>query len=327
MHTFQTPGRATGGPAPGRRTAPSQPRTPSSAPPSSWSPSTPPARTRSPRRWSSSAATRVVVRPPPPRGGPVRDGPAVEVTIVCPTREHPRPRCRVGRPACPRAATPRGRHHQRLRRHRAGHGHRRAPGSSPARAPSPAGRGRARRSSSAPARATSPSSHSRARRSATLSVGSGDITIGDLAGEVTTKTGSGDVEVGRLDGTLQTKTGSGSLTVRRAESGVGAGQRRQREHHHRRRGGHRRLAGRVHPHRPGQSGARRVRRADGRPAPGRDHRPHRERQPPGAPVMRGAAAGAGLATPCRPTRRRGWPACGTQRHARTPRRRVTCIGL
>ncbi len=60
----------------------------------------------------------------------------------------------------------------------------------------------------------------RSARSASLTAGSGDISVGELAGEVTTRTGSGDIEVGRLDGTLLTKTGSGSLTVRRASSGT-----------------------------------------------------------------------------------------------------------
>ncbi len=60
----------------------------------------------------------------------------------------------------------------------------------------------------------------RSGRTATLTAGSGDISIGEMAGETTTKTGSGDVEVGVLDGTLQTKTGSGNLTVRRASSGM-----------------------------------------------------------------------------------------------------------
>ncbi len=60
----------------------------------------------------------------------------------------------------------------------------------------------------------------RSGRSATLTAGSGDISIAEMAGETTTKTGSGDVEVGVLDGTLLTKTGSGNLTVRRASSGT-----------------------------------------------------------------------------------------------------------
>ena len=60
----------------------------------------------------------------------------------------------------------------------------------------------------------------RSGRSATLTAGSGDISVGELAGESTTKTGSGDIEVGVLEGTLLTKTGSGSLTVRRASSGT-----------------------------------------------------------------------------------------------------------
>ncbi len=60
----------------------------------------------------------------------------------------------------------------------------------------------------------------RSGRSATLTTGSGDLSIGETAGEMTTKTGSGDVEVGVLEGKLLTKTGSGNLTVRRASSGT-----------------------------------------------------------------------------------------------------------
>ena len=100
-----------------------------------------------------------------------------------------------------------------------------------------------------------------------------------------TKTGSGNIEVGRLDGSLVSKTGSGNLTVRRASAGSvranGAS-------------GNIRIgieegtaawldvstvSGRV-----SRSSARPTRPATGQQR-GRDHRPHRERQPPGAPVM------------------------------------------
>lgn len=55
---------------------------------------------------------------------------------------------------------------------------------------------------------------------ASLTAGSGAISVGELVGQTTTKTGSGDIEVGVLEGSLRTKTGSGSLTVRRATSGT-----------------------------------------------------------------------------------------------------------
>lgn len=60
----------------------------------------------------------------------------------------------------------------------------------------------------------------RSEGSATVTVGSGHVRFGDLTGDVVTKTGSGDVDVDRLGGTLMTKTGSGNLTVRRATSGA-----------------------------------------------------------------------------------------------------------
>lgn len=59
----------------------------------------------------------------------------------------------------------------------------------------------------------------RSSRNATLSAGSGDISIGTLGGQAVVRTGSGDVEVGVLEGALLTKTGSGDLTVRRATRG------------------------------------------------------------------------------------------------------------
>ena len=138
-------------------------------------------------------------------------------------------------------------------------------------------------------------------RHATLTVGSGDISIGELAGDVVTKTGSGDVEVGRLDGTLldqdrvrrpdRAPRRAGAVRANGASGTINIGIER----------GHRGLAGRVHGQRPGQPGARRGRRPARRPAARRDHRPHRERQPPGAPVMsrrrRSAPPSAGPGTP------------------------------
>ena len=199
----------------------------------------------------------------------------------------------------------RGRRDHRLRRRRTSRRSPAPPSSSPAPARSPpgtvgkaaAGHHRLRRRQRRPA----------AVATATVTVGSGDISIGELAGEMVTKTGSGDVEVDRLDGSLVTKSGSGrphrtpgERPARSSANGASG------EHHHRRRAGHRRLARPLHRHRPGQPGAR-ARPApptDG-PATRRDHRPHRERRPPGAPVMRGdrssASARAGPATRCRPT--------------------------
>ena len=139
-------------------------------------------------------------------------------------------------------------------------------------------------------------------RSASVSVGSGDILIGEVAGDVLTKTGSGDVEVDRLGGTLVTKSGSGSLVVRRAASGSVKANGASGSITHRHRAGHRRLARRLHPDRPGGAGARPDRGPHRGPASRRDHRPHGERRPEGAPVMRGMKYSLGKSWPRNPRR-------------------------
>ena len=228
--------------------------------------------------------------PPPHRGGLFRPHPSVGIAITCPTgttlevkadsadvRRHRH--LRRGEPQHRvRRGGRRARHRLRQAEVRLRHGRR----------PDASGR----RSWSAPVRATSPSTA--AARAPRVSVGSGDIRIGELAGEAVTKTGSGDVEVDRLGGTLMTKSGSGNLVVRRATSGsvrangasgsisigIEEGTAAWLDVST--------LTGRVSQELD-QSDAP-VRRS----APRRDHRPHGERRPAGAPVMT-AVAGARLA--------------------------------
>jgi hypothetical protein len=59
-----------------------------------------------------------------------------------------------------------------------------------------------------------------ARFHAELETSGGDISVGDLTGEVQARTSGGDVEVGRIDGTVQVTTSGGDIGLRAATGTV-----------------------------------------------------------------------------------------------------------